>query len=280
MARIVEKDPDTDSTYTIDWTNQLGSETVSSSSWTLPAGVTETSSSNTTTTTTITLGGGTAGSTYELTNDVTLSDSSTLDASIYVYVKQQILDEVRALPITLEEVKHSLRVTTDDDDEYIRELLVAAVEYVESITGRDLINRTYTVRCRRFPSSGFDIEAIPTRSVARIRYYDADNALQTLATSVYSVYERPDGTTQVELAINQSWPTLAVRGDAVELLVVGGYGTGSATVPPLARTVIRMIVRHWYDNPAGAVTGTIFTKTEPAIEAILWNLKTGHYASV
>lgn len=64
--------------YTFDWyTNGWleSGETISTSSWTVAAGITKDSDSNTTTTTTIWVSGGTSGQTYKLTNTITTSNS-------------------------------------------------------------------------------------------------------------------------------------------------------------------------------------------------------------
>ena len=275
MARIVEKDPDVDATYIIEWTNQLATGvTIAGSTWTLPTDLTETTSSNTTTTTSITVGGGVAGTTY-----VTLSAGGPYDYTLYVLVSQQIMDEVRQLPLSLSEIKHYLRVTTDEDDANILEILKAAVDYVETVTGRDLVSKTSTVLLPRFDSC-FELDSVPIRSVARIRYYDNDNLLQTLAVDQYSTYVSERGTTIIEPAIGVTWPGTANRGDAIELLIVSGYGPSGSSVPADAKLLIKMIARGWYDNPAGAVTGTIFTPTKPSIDALIWKLKSGYYADV
>lgn len=283
MARIVEKDPDVDATFTIDWTNQIGALTISTSTWTVPAGITEGTSSNTSSTASVTLSGGTEGTTYAVTNDVTLSDASTLDATIYVYLKQQVLDESRPLPVSLQELKHYLRVTSSDDDENIHELLQASIDFAESQTGRSFISKTSTIYVPRFPTErralsrtpcdddGFEIRQTPVRAVARIRYYDSDNAIQTLSTDVYNVVNRSDGSTLVELAVGQSWPATADRGDAVEILLVSGYGRSDTDVPPMAKRLIKMVARQWYDNPDGAFPMT------PTIDAMIADLKTGYY---
>ena len=275
MARVLEKLAAIDASTTIDWTGQLGGATISSSSWTLPTGLTETTSSNTTSTSSLTVGGGTDGVAYSVTNEVTLSAGGPLTETVYVYIRPLVFDEVEELPVSVEEVKHSLRVTINDDDEYIRELIGAAVRYIEQASSRDFMRRIRTINCPEFPNDGFSLQQTPVDSV-HIQYYDSDDTLQTLASSVFSVYDAPDGATHVELAVNQSWPSTSSRSDAVQMVVFSGYRSKD-TVPKLAKTAIRMLVRHWYDNAAGGVTGQIFTVTDPGIKSLIWSLKTGSY---
>ena len=57
--------------YVINWTDRLNGDTITGSTWALPAGITQASASFTTTTATIMLSGGTAGQRYACVNTVT-----------------------------------------------------------------------------------------------------------------------------------------------------------------------------------------------------------------
>lgn len=85
------KDPDSVLDYTIDWgTNWLADgETISSSSWTVQSGLTEDSDSNTTTTATVWLSGGTAGSVYTVTNQITTSAGRTAERTLLIKVEDR-----------------------------------------------------------------------------------------------------------------------------------------------------------------------------------------------
>ena len=81
---VFPKDPDSIEPYTVDWgtLGWLGSDTIASSTWTVPAGITEVSASSTTTVATILLSGGTSGASYSLVNEITtaagLKDNRTI----------------------------------------------------------------------------------------------------------------------------------------------------------------------------------------------------------
>lgn len=65
------KDPSGKWNYTIDWALLLPTgQTIDTSAWTVPAGLTTASTSKTTTTTTIVLSGGTLGTTYDVVNHI------------------------------------------------------------------------------------------------------------------------------------------------------------------------------------------------------------------
>ena len=63
--------------YGFDWADWLVSETISTSTWSVPSGITKDSDSNTTTTSTIWLSGGTLGNVYTITNTIATSASRT-----------------------------------------------------------------------------------------------------------------------------------------------------------------------------------------------------------
>lgn len=80
------KDPDEVVNFGIDWADYLGTDTISSSSWTVPSGITQVGSSFTATQATIKLSGGTVGSIYRISNRITTSASETVDQSIDIEV--------------------------------------------------------------------------------------------------------------------------------------------------------------------------------------------------
>ena len=83
------KDPDEVLDYTIDWAAAIPSDTIASSTWVVPAGITQASPSPsyTTTATTIWLSGGTAGTVYDVVNRITTSGGRTLERALQIRVE-------------------------------------------------------------------------------------------------------------------------------------------------------------------------------------------------
>ena len=82
------KDPDSILDYSIDWTLWLGADNVSSITWTVATGLTQTATSNTTKTGTIWLSGGTAGTDYLVTARLNTTANRRLDTSLLIKVRQ------------------------------------------------------------------------------------------------------------------------------------------------------------------------------------------------
>jgi len=92
MARpgdVKLKDPDSILDYVVDWSEWLGSDTVSSSTFTVGTGLTKDSESNTTTTATVWVSGGTANSSYTVTNRIVTAGGRTADRSFVVKVVER-----------------------------------------------------------------------------------------------------------------------------------------------------------------------------------------------
>jgi len=71
------KDPDELLDYTVDWAEALGGDTIASSAWTVPSGITRGTDSNTATTATIWISGGSADQNYSLLNRITTAGGRT-----------------------------------------------------------------------------------------------------------------------------------------------------------------------------------------------------------
>ena len=75
------KDPDSVMDFAVDWSDWLDSDTISTSTWAVPTGITNDTDTNTTTVATIWLSGGTIGKQYTLTNRIVTAAGRTADRS-------------------------------------------------------------------------------------------------------------------------------------------------------------------------------------------------------
>lgn len=87
MADDFVKDPDEVLDYVRDWSALLGDDTIATSTWTVPSGITKDSDTNTTTTATIWLSGGTLGTDYALVNRITTAGGRTHDKTLTIRVR-------------------------------------------------------------------------------------------------------------------------------------------------------------------------------------------------
>jgi hypothetical protein len=83
------KDPDAVLDYNVDWEDWLGSDTIASVSHTVPTGLTLDSETYTNTVATAIISGGTAGTRYEITCQITTAGGLTDDRSYYIRVREK-----------------------------------------------------------------------------------------------------------------------------------------------------------------------------------------------
>jgi hypothetical protein len=87
---LAVKDPQDTVWYTVDWTEWLATgETVSSTAWTVPAGITQDAVTATSKTSLIKLSGGSPGVTYKIACKATTSSSQVVERSFLVPVKHR-----------------------------------------------------------------------------------------------------------------------------------------------------------------------------------------------
>jgi len=156
--------------------------------------------------------------------------------------------------ISLSEAKAFLRIDSDydDDNTYITSLINVATQVVEEFTRRRLMTQTYNLFYDEFPPY-IDLQVGDVASVTHIKYYDADNTLQTLAASNYDVdtkvrpgriYESEDG----------DFPNTYERPNAVEVEFI--VGATASDVPAPIVQAIYIIVGRYYENRQDVVMGT------------------------
>ena len=153
-------------------------------------------------------------------------------------------------PITTAEAKTHLRVDGSDDDTFIDGLIESARQSVEADTGRAMVERTYRADVRHW-SDCIVLPRPPLVSVSSIKYYDADNAQQTLAASNYEV-DAAGG--RIVEAKDATIPTYYDRFDAWQITFVAGYAAATspedyrAPIPEALKAAMKLIIGDLYEN--------------------------------
>lgn len=174
-------------------------------------------------------------------------------------------------PVTLAEAIAHCRAPEDgSDDTYITSLIAAATAYLDGwsgILGRALVNQSWTQGVDAF-ASPLRLPLAPVQSITSVTYYDADNASQTLASSVYTLLDDELGPF-VTLQADQSWPGTFSREDAVTVTYVAGYGAAGSDVPASIRHAIKLLVGNFYENREAVVIGQTPVELPMAVHALL-----------
>jgi len=175
-------------------------------------------------------------------------------------------------PITLGELKTRLRITVDEFDDELYDLLRAGREAVEYDSHRYLVTQTVAMYLDRFPVSSrhIEIRKLPVASVTSVTYIDEDVASQTFASSKY-VTDLDGKPPRIQLLENQDWPDTEI--DYVKAVTVTFVaGSAAEAVPVEAKLAIVEWVRmHW-----GKCDGD-HGKYQALINRLAWS---GHWMAV
>lgn len=122
-------------------------------------------------------------------------------------------------PMTVQEVKDRLRITSSDEDSVIIGFIAGATQWAERILGWRLCTQTWKLELNRFPTV-IRIPYPPLQSITHIKYYDADNIQQTYSSSEYYV---DSSSYPGNIEYVNSWPSHYDKPNAIEVQFVCGF---------------------------------------------------------
>lgn len=173
--------------------------------------------------------------------------------------------------VTVDELKLSLRVDHDDDNDLIEAFGESVTDHLDGFAGtlgRALVTQTWKLSLPGFPRLGhwphgprmfgaghrhhrrIRLPLPPLVDVTSIHYLDADLADQTLTADQYIVLDGP--LASVDPAPGLCWPSTGCHPRAVEITYVAGYGE-AALVPGPIRTAAKLMVGDLYENRSSVV---------------------------
>jgi uncharacterized phiE125 gp8 family phage protein len=191
-----------------------------------------------------------------------------------MYHSYKITTAPTSEPITLAEAKAQLRVESDfsDDDTWITTAITVVREQVEALTNRALMPQSLELAIGEFEDV-MQLPKPPFTSLTSIQYYDEDNSIQTLASSVYTLNDFVDPA-EIALAYEQTWPTVYDRPDAIRIAFDTGYAD-AASVPASVKQAMLMLLTDLYDNRSASTSNfnTVKVNWTPAVLNLLSTTK-------
>lgn len=176
-------------------------------------------------------------------------------------------------PVTLDEIKLHCRIDLPDDDSLLQSIAAAAMRYVQTESGRQLLTATYLVPVEAWFAGTLKLPKPPLQSVTTVNYYDPGGTLTTLDPTKYLVRTPLLLAGSIERAPFQYFPALqADRNYCVEITFVAGYGA-PAQVPDTLKRAILLAVDWLYEN-----RGEVSAEPPMAIRALIDCENYGNYA--
>tara|TARA_R110000782_G_scaffold167129_10_gene259363 strand:+ start:3535 stop:4098 length:564 start_codon:yes stop_codon:yes gene_type:complete len=172
------------------------------------------------------------------------------------------------MPVSLAEVKANSRIDVDnsDEDTFLSGLIAAATDHVENYTGRALVSQTWELVLDAF-SPSILLPKGPVTSIVSVKYFDPDEAEQTVSPANYALDDVADPQWLVR-ASNYSWPAVADGINNVTIRFICGY----ATVPPAIKHAILLLVDHWDQNRSATSDKPVSTVPH-AVDDLLVNYR-------
>jgi hypothetical protein len=171
-------------------------------------------------------------------------------------------------PVFLQDLKDQLRICGTDEDIELSLFVLACREYIESLTGRAMINQTWRLTLDQWPTGGrvwwdgiesgslgnlekgrawLYLPRYRLQSVTQIRVFDEAGNPSTVNLNEFIVDgEQEPG--RLLLRNNAVWPIALQRGNAIQIDYVAGYGDTPDDVPGALRLAVLQMAANLYQH--------------------------------
>jgi len=153
-------------------------------------------------------------------------------------------------PFCIEEVKTLLGVEHTFHDDRIRSAMTTATEVMQGHAWRQFLQATYTLHLRSFlcgRGRKLYLPRPPLTSVTSVKYYDEDDADQTVDATNYYVHTF-GSPGMIEFKDTYQLPTIESREDAVRIEFVCGVADASS-LPSSVKEGLIFLIRFLYEHP-------------------------------
>ena len=168
-------------------------------------------------------------------------------------------------PVTLQELKDFLRLNDSSEDTLLTGFIKAARELFENLTGRAIVSTAYR---QHFPtlSGPLYLMRAQVTAVTAVKYYDANDVLQTAAGYYTDVVSTPSKVWF------DTYPTTSSgkRGNVAYVDFTAGW----SSCPELVKTGIKLMSAHYYEFRA-EYQETDLSRLPMGFKAVCDQYKTG-----
>lgn len=154
-------------------------------------------------------------------------------------------------PVSLLEARTAARVSVEEEDTLLGQLIVSARQWGEAITGRAFVTQSWELKLPRFPDCAIELPKPPLVSVTSVKYLDTAGVEQTWApTTGYIVTGAAAEMTRgsIEPAYGVCYPSTQAVPDAVRIIYVAGYGAAAAVPQGIKRALLYHIAEAYQNR--------------------------------
>ncbi|MBP9692322.1 MAG: phage head-tail connector protein [Alphaproteobacteria bacterium] len=143
-------------------------------------------------------------------------------------------------PLTLEEAKTYLRISSDQEDEFLKMLMAAARSHVESFTGRALLKQQWGLHIKPpYPEGSPLVKREGKRLEIALPRPPLLEVMEVKASAKTIAYEVEENRV---LLSSLFWDK------EISIIYWAGYGETAASLPPDLKMAVLMATRFFYDN--------------------------------
>ena len=183
--------------------------------------------------------------------------------------------------ISTADAKTHMRVIESGEDTLIDRLILAARRWIETETGRDLMDVVWDETFARFPTEAggrLRLGRTPLSAVTSLKYYDENDTEQTWTSSEYVVHTPDHLRGSLTLAPTYVWPTVRTdRFDPITVRYTAGYGAAATDVPDEILQAAYLLVDDMYRLRGGSVGGVVTPAGIASVKSLLNHFDTGDY---
>jgi uncharacterized phiE125 gp8 family phage protein len=148
------------------------------------------------------------------------------------------------LPVTVEQLREHLHLTTTDEDGYLQRLLAAATAEAEADTWSRFVEQVWLQFLDAFSGDPIRLPYPPVQSIDEVTYVDPGGNPVTLAETVYELGSE-NGVGVMRLKYGQTWPATRGASDDVSIEFTCGYGAAGDVPEPIKQAILLSAEAMW-----------------------------------
>lgn len=164
-------------------------------------------------------------------------------------------------PVPVSEVKNNLRILHSEQDDFLKSLIDAAVEDVQSETGRQLALAHWYLYLDEWPADDeLEIEKGPVSGITAVRYWAPDaSAYSEMSSDNYQLDNSEQWSARLRFFDTPNIDSDRMNGIQIEF--TAGF-SASGTIPAYTRSAVILFASESYLNPQNQLTGLRTTAAE------------------
>ncbi len=159
-------------------------------------------------------------------------------------------------PLTLSEAKAHLRLDGSNEDALISNLIVAARQMCEEMTGRSLIQQSWRLWLDANPPALIVLPRPPLLSIAQVNVFAEDDTSSLVSAADYFV-DTQSQPARIALKSGAQWGRSVRAQNGLRIDYLAGYGAAASAVPMALRQAMLGQIAHLFEQRGDAAAAAL-----------------------